>query len=69
MQELLRKSAMEQFNAIKDKKVSATELTQASLDRIDSIDEKSKFCNRFLILSSLCAASCIQTLLGIALSE
>ena len=40
MQELLRKSAMEQFGAIKDKKVSATELTQASLDRINSIDEK-----------------------------
>ena len=40
MQELLRKSAMEQFNAIKDKKVSAVELTQASLNRINSIDEK-----------------------------
>ena len=40
MQELLRKSAMEQFSAIKDKKVSATELTQASLDRINAIDEK-----------------------------
>ena len=41
MQELLRKSAMEQFGAIKDKKVSAVELTQASLNRIHSIDEKS----------------------------
>ena len=40
MQELLRKSAMEQFGAIKDKKVSAVELTQASLNRIHSIDEK-----------------------------
>ena len=40
MQELLRKSAMEQFSAIKDKKVSATELTKASLERIHSIDEK-----------------------------
>ena len=40
MQELLRKSAMEQFSAIQTKKVSAVELTQASLDRINSIDEK-----------------------------
>jgi len=40
MQELLRKSAMEQFDAIQNKKVSAVELTQASLDRINSIDEK-----------------------------
>ena len=40
MQELLKKSAMEQFCAIKDKKVSATELTQASLERIKDIDEK-----------------------------
>ena len=40
MQELLRKSAMEQFSAIKDKKVSAIELTKASLDRINAIDEK-----------------------------
>ena len=40
MQEILRKSAMEQFSAIKEKKVSATELTKASLDRINSIDEK-----------------------------
>ncbi|MBQ7764196.1 Asp-tRNA(Asn)/Glu-tRNA(Gln) amidotransferase subunit GatA [bacterium] len=31
---------MEQFSAIKEKKVSATELTKASLDRINSIDEK-----------------------------
>ena len=40
MQDLLRKSAMEQFSAIKDKKVSATELTKASLERINAIDEK-----------------------------
>ena len=40
MQELLRKSAMAQFDAIQTKKVSAVELTQASLDRINSIDEK-----------------------------
>ena len=40
MQELLKKSAMEQFKALKDKQVSAVELTKASLDRIKSIDEK-----------------------------
>ena len=40
MQELLKKSAMEQFSAIKNKEVSAVELTQASLDRINAIDEK-----------------------------
>ena len=31
---------MEQFNAIKEKKVSATELTKASLERINSLDDK-----------------------------
>ena len=40
MQELLRKSAIEQHNAIKNKEVSAVELTKASLARINSIDEK-----------------------------
>ena len=40
MQELLKKSAMEQSSAIQNKEVSAVELTQASLDRINSIDEK-----------------------------
>ncbi len=40
MQEILKKSAMEQFNAIKNKEISAVELTQASLDRINSIDDK-----------------------------
>ena len=40
MQELLRKSAMEQHRAILEKKVSATELTKASLERINDIDEK-----------------------------
>ena len=40
MQELLRKSATEQFNAIKNKEVSALELTQASLDRINELDGK-----------------------------
>ena len=39
MQEILKKSAMEQFKALKDKQVSALELTKASLDRIKSIDE------------------------------
>ncbi len=40
MQELLRKSGMEQHQALKNKEVSAVELTKASLDRIHSIDEK-----------------------------
>lgn len=40
MQELLKKSAMAQFEAIKNKEVSAVELTKASLERIKSIDEK-----------------------------
>ena len=40
MLELLKKSAMEQFKALKNKEVSAVELTQASLDRIKSVDEK-----------------------------
>ena len=40
MQELLRKSAMEQSKAIANREVSAVELTQATLDRINAIDEK-----------------------------
>ena len=40
MHELLKKSAMEQFHAIKNKEISATELTQASIQRIKEIDEK-----------------------------
>lgn len=40
MLELLKKSAIEQSKAIQNKEVSAVELTQASLDRIKSIDEK-----------------------------
>lgn len=40
MLELLKKSAMEQSNALKNKEVSAVELTKASLDRIKSLDEK-----------------------------
>ena len=40
MEELLRKSAKEQSEAIRSKKVSAVELTKASLNRIKDIDEK-----------------------------
>ena len=40
MHEMLKKSAMEQFSAIKNKEISAVELTQASLERINSVDEK-----------------------------
>ena len=40
MQELLKKSGMAQFEAIKNKEVSAVELTKASLDRIKALDEK-----------------------------
>ena len=40
MQELLKKSAMEQSKALKNKEVSAVELTTAALNRIKSIDEK-----------------------------
>ena len=40
MQELLKKSAVEQSNAIKNKTVSAVELTKASIDRIKTLDEK-----------------------------
>ncbi len=40
MQELLKKSAMEQSKALKNKEVSAVELTKVSLDRIKTIDEK-----------------------------
>ena len=40
MQELLRKSATEQFKALKNKEISAVELTKASLERIKNIDEK-----------------------------
>lgn len=40
MQEILKRSAMEQFNAIKNKEVSAVELTKASFDRINDVDEK-----------------------------
>ena len=40
MQEILKKSAMEQFMALKNKEVSAVELTNASLERIKSVDDK-----------------------------
>jgi len=40
MQEILKKSAMEQYKALKNKEVSAVELTKASLERIKSIDGK-----------------------------
>ena len=40
MEELLRKSAKEQSEAIRSKKVSAVELTNASLNRIKNIDDK-----------------------------
>jgi len=40
MQEILKKSAMAQFDAIKNKEVSAVELTKASLERIKAVDEK-----------------------------
>ena len=40
MEELLRKSAKEQSDAIRNKEVSAVELAQASLDRIKKLDDK-----------------------------
>ena len=40
MEELLRKSATEQSEAIRNKEVSAVELTKASLARIKNIDDK-----------------------------
>lgn len=40
MNELLKKSATEQGKAIKNKEISAVELTQASLNRINELDEK-----------------------------
>ena len=40
MNELLRKPATEQAKALKNKEISAVELTQAALNRIKKIDEK-----------------------------
>lgn len=40
MNELLKKSATEQSRALKNKEISAVELTQAAFDRINSLEEK-----------------------------
>ncbi|MBO7671993.1 Asp-tRNA(Asn)/Glu-tRNA(Gln) amidotransferase subunit GatA [bacterium] len=40
MNELLKKSATEQAKAIKNKEISAVELTKSALDRIKSLDDK-----------------------------
>ena len=40
MNELLKKSATEQSKALKNKEISAVELTTAALNRIDALDEK-----------------------------
>ena len=40
MLELLKRSAMQQAEALKNKEVSAVELTKASIERIKSVDEK-----------------------------
>ncbi len=40
MNELLKKSATEQSKAIKNKEISAVELTNAALERINALDEK-----------------------------
>ena len=40
MNELLKKSATEQSKALKNKEISAVELTTAAIDRIKSLDEK-----------------------------
>ncbi len=40
MHEMLKKSAMEQYRALKNKEVSAVELTQASLNRIKDVDDR-----------------------------
>ena len=40
MNELLRKSAAEQSKALKNKEISAVELTNAAFERIDTIEEK-----------------------------
>ena len=40
MQEILKKTAAEQSRMIANKEISATELTQASLSRINDVDEK-----------------------------
>ena len=40
MNELLKKTAAEQSKALKNKEISAVELTQAAFNRIDELDEK-----------------------------
>ena len=40
MQDILKKSAIAQFNSIKNKEIKAVELTQATIERIKSVDEK-----------------------------
>ena len=40
MNELLKKSAAEQSKALKNKEISAVELTNAAFERIDNVDEK-----------------------------
>ena len=40
MNELLKKTAAEQSKALKNKEISAVELTQAAFERIDELDEK-----------------------------
>ena len=40
MSELLKKSAAEQSKALKNKEISAVELTNAAFERIDNVDEK-----------------------------
>jgi len=48
MNELLKKSATEQSKALKNKEISAVELTNAAFERITEIDEKCT-CNIFLV--------------------
>lgn len=40
MNELLKKSATEQSKALKNKEISAVELTNAAFERINNLDEK-----------------------------
>ncbi len=40
MNELLKKSAVEQSKALKNKEISAVELTEAAFERIDSLEDK-----------------------------
>ena len=40
MNDLLKKSAAEQSKALRNKEISAVELTNAAFDRINSLEEK-----------------------------